>query len=84
MEYCLARGDRVLCIQSHLEENCDQHYVEIIIEDDSERGFKIFAKEDVSLLDTIEFYKKILIDYELFDISDWEDVTEKVQYGAED
>ena len=81
--YCSTRGDRVSCIQSHPEENCDLHYVEIVIEDNNDRGFRIYAKEDLSLLDTIGFYRKILVDYELFDISDWEDVTEKVPYEAE-
>ncbi len=82
--YVPVREDKLSCVQSHPEENCDLHYMEIIISDESGRGFKILAKEDMSLLDTIAIYKKILIDYVIPDVSEWENVTEKVKYDAED
>ena len=82
--YIPVRGDKVSCIQSRRQENSELHFMEIIIENDSKRGFMILAKEDLSLKDTIEIYKKVLVDYEFPDLEGWEDVTEKVEYIYDD
>ena len=82
--YIPIRGDKVSCIQSHPQENCELHYMEIIIKNDSKRGLMTLAKEGLSLKETIEIYKKVLVDYEFPNLVGWEDVTEKVEYMYDD
>lgn len=82
--YIPVRADKVSCIQSHRQENSELNYMEIIIENDSKRGFMILAKEDLSMKEAIDIYKTVLVDYEFPNLVGWEDVTEKVKYLYDD
>lgn len=75
------RPDGVSAIQMYrphvLENDCS---VEIVVDSDNARGFTIYCRKQQTLEEAINWFRKVLVDYERPNLSDWIDITDICSY----
>lgn len=79
--YAPERTDRLSCVQADRAQIDEKYNTEIVVNDDSKRGFKIYSRKDMTLKETIRIFHEVLVEYKFPDLSGWDDVTEIVKYA---
>lgn len=81
VSYMPKREDGVEAIQTARPQIDEKHNSEIVIADEnSECGFRIYNKKDMTVKETIKLFREVLVEYKRPDLTGWEDVTEIVNY----
>ena len=81
VSYTPTREDGVEAIQTARPQIDERLNTEIVVSDNnSERGFRIYNKKDMTIKETINLFREVLVEYKSPDLAGWEDVTEIVNY----
>ena len=81
--YTPTRLDRVSAVQASRPQVDEGYNTEIIINDDSKRGFNIYTQKDMTLAETISIFRKVLVEYSYPDLTSWENITDIWEHVTE-
>lgn len=79
--YCPTRNDGISAIQTSRPSRGEGFSVEIIVDKKSVvNDFTNYCKKGLSLYETIDLFRKVLVEYKYPDISGWIDITGMIHF----
>lgn len=81
--YPTVREDNVSAIQVQRMEPQNGFWIELIMVYDDGQDFHTYCKNDVSTEETIKIFRKVVVDYTIPFLGDWDEITDIVLEGSE-